>query len=91
MSTDDISREIEEIIAELSLPVTAAEDAAGWTPQSKEAALKYFFGMRTSLVSGTAIPPLGVARALDHWGVVGGELLEKIAKLTNKLRRQHAN
>lgn len=90
MTASEINDQIENIVATLRLPVTEEEGAGGWTAQSKEAALKYFVGLQHSLESGQPMPPPGIVRGLDHWGIIGGALLESIAKATNNIRRTHA-
>ncbi len=85
MTNLSINQQIETILQTLSLPVAAEDAAVVWSVQSKEAAYKYFVNLRTSMDSGQPLH-LGIVRGLDHWGVVGGELLESIAKVTNSLR-----
>ena len=84
-----ISEQIESIMQTLQAPITEEESSVGWSVPSKEAAHIYFIGLHAALDSGNPLPPLGIVRGLDHWGVVGGDLLESIAKATNQLRSSH--
>lgn len=87
MTTPSIEQQLHEILTVLSVPPTSEEEIDGWSNESKNAAYKYFSELHTAFASGATLPPLGIVRGLDHWGVVGGELLESIARVTNQLRR----
>lgn len=86
MMNQTIDETIEEVIADLAAPVSGAELADGWTAESKEAIKKSFEELKKKIRSGEALPPLNISRALDHWGVVGGKILEKSARISNNLR-----
>jgi hypothetical protein len=81
-----IIKKIDEVIGELSLPLTSKEAAEGWTERGKVAIEAFFKELRSKILSGEPLPSLSIARGLDHWGVVNGELLEKSAKISNDLR-----
>ena len=80
VSGQNILVKIDSIIEALSTSISAAETADGWTPESKEAVKTFFVGLKDKLQSGEALPPMSISRALDHWGVIGGEILEKSAQ-----------
>lgn len=86
MVNQTIDKKIDEVIADLSAPVSASESADGWTPESKKAIKTFFEDLKQKLQSGEALPPLNISRALDHWGVVSGSILEKSAQISNELR-----
>ena len=86
MSTPTIEQQLSDILAALSVPPTADEEQSGWSQESKSAIHKYFSELKAAVDSGSQLPPLGVLRGLDHWGVVGGELFRSIAQVTNCLR-----
>jgi hypothetical protein len=77
---------IDDILSQLRHPVSAQEAIDGWDVESKDAARTYFELLSNSLKSDSPLPPLGIVRGLDHWGVIGGRLLDEIAKVTNMLR-----
>lgn len=79
--------EVESILARLDMPLDANDFASGWTIESQEAAKQYFRTLQSALISNQPRPPLGIVRGLDHRGVVGGDLLEEIARVTNVLRK----
>lgn len=89
MMNQTIEDRIDEVIANLAAPVDVAESSDGWTPESKSAAKVFFEDLKKKMQSGAALPPLNISRALDHWGVVGGEILEKSARISNELRLRH--
>ena len=80
--------DVKFMVEELSKPVSSAEVSDGWTKESKNAIRTYFLGLQSALQSGDALPPLEVVRALDHWGVIDGPLLEKAARISNFLRQR---
>jgi hypothetical protein len=86
MVNQTIDKKIDEVIANLSTPVSASETADGWTPESKRAIQTFFEDLKKKLQSGEALAPLNISRALDHWGVVSGSILEKSAQISNELR-----
>lgn len=86
MVNQTVDKKIDEVIADLSAPVSASESADGWTPESKKAIKTFFEDLKKKLQSGEALPPLNISRALDHWGVVSGSILEKSAQISNELR-----
>jgi hypothetical protein len=56
------------------MPLGRDELAAGWSEPSQQAMLKFFIDLRERIANGEELPYLGIVRALDHWGVLGGEL-----------------
>lgn len=86
MSKPSIEAEIDKVIDELSTPVSSSESLDGWTPESKKAIKLFFEDLKKKLQTDEKLPPLSISRALDHWGVVGGPLLEKSAHISNELR-----
>lgn len=79
--------EVELILARLDGALTEEDLVSGWTNESQEAAKQYFQTLRSALIANQPLPPLGIIRGLDHRGVVGGELLDEIARVTNLLRK----
>lgn len=81
-----IDKKINEVIADLSAPVSISEATDGWTPESKAAIKIFFEDLKRKLQAGEALPPLNISRALDHWGVINGPILEKSAQISNEIR-----
>jgi hypothetical protein len=86
MVNQTVEQKIDDVIAELSVPVSASESADGWTPESKKAIKAYFENLKPKLQAGEVLPPLDVCRGMDHWGVVSWPTLEKAAQISNELR-----
>ena len=78
---------VESIVKRLGQPLNNDDLEGGWTPESQEAANQYFQKLRSALIADQPLPPLGIVRGLDHRGVVGGDMLEEIARVTNMLRK----
>jgi hypothetical protein len=86
MVIQNVLIKIDAIISQLSSPLSSSESTDGWTAESKTAARKFFEGLGQKLQSGEPLPPLGISRALDHWGVTSGGILEMAAQISNQLR-----
>ena len=86
MTGRTVEEKIDWVIEVLSAPLTAAESAEGWTPESKAKIKSFFADLKSQILSGEQLPPLSIARALDHWGVISGEILEVSAQISNELR-----
>ena len=80
-----IDNKIDEIIAELSSPMSASESEEGWTPESKKTIKTFFEDLKKKLQSGEDLPPLNISVWLDHWGIISGSVLEKSAQISNEL------
>lgn len=90
MSNQTVENQIDVMLAQLSAPLSASEAADGWTSESKAATKTFFEELKQKLQSGDLLPPLSISRALDHWGVTGGEMMEMAAQISNKLRARQA-
>ena len=90
MSRATVIQDIDALLSRLSLPVSEAEAKDGWTAQSKAAARTYFLELRAAVHDGSQMPDLGIARGLDHWGVIGGDLLKEAARITNYVHETRA-
>lgn len=78
---------LDQLVVALSVPLTDAARAEGWTEAVQAKWLRIFQEMRTSVADGRNLPEASISRALDHDGVVAGPVLEKAAKLSNLVRR----
>lgn len=83
-----ITQEIKELINELSAPVTPGESRDGWRQEIKDRTRQFFEGIQETLRLKEPLRSLDIVRSLDHSGVTGGPLLNKIAKVINKLRSE---
>jgi len=90
MANQTIDNKIDEVIAELSFPMSASESADGWTPESKKSIKTFFEDLKKKLQSGEELPPLNISVWLDHWGIVSGSVLEKAAQISNELRSRRS-
>ena len=83
---ENLLQDIQSLLTQLRAGLTQDEDSNGWSKESKAAAAVYFDKLIASLRADSVLPSLGIVRGLDHWGVTGGDLLEEIARITNRLR-----
>lgn len=60
-----------------------------WTAESMSATRLLFEEIKQKLQRGEQLPPLSISRSLDHWGVVGGDILDMAARISNQLRSRH--
>jgi hypothetical protein len=82
-----IENEISTALKTLAQPLSPDEIAGGWTPEAKAAMHKLLTELKEKIQAGQSLPQLSLSRALDHWGVSDGALLEQMAHLSNELRR----
>lgn len=85
---DQLIAEIDALLARTQTPLTATETRDGWTEGAQQAAIRFLEKLRTQVVSEEQLPQMNLARALDSWGVVSGELLDGYAELSNNLRAE---
>jgi hypothetical protein len=83
---NQIVEDLNKLAADLCLPLSKADEAAGWTTRAQGALLNLLNEIREALVEGRPIPNLYIGRGLDHWGVVEGDLLERACALSISLR-----
>jgi hypothetical protein len=81
-----LEEKIDALLETLDRPVTSEEAADGWTLEAKSAMQKMFRDLRNKVHAGQPLPQLSISRALDHWGVGSGALLEQVAQLSNEIR-----
>ena len=82
----EATERVDTLLTALRSPISAEDAQNGWTEASRTAAIEYFSRLQSSLEDRSRLPPLGIVRGLDHWGVTGGHLLSDIGALTNDLR-----
>ena len=86
MRDQRILEKIDCVIDALAVPVSASEAADGWTPESKKSVKRFFESLKKTLQSNDTVPEMNIARSLDHWGIISGEILEQSAQISNELR-----
>ncbi|MGY1490796.1 hypothetical protein ACW4YW_15425 [Methylobacillus pratensis] len=83
---DQLIVEIDVLLARTQLPLTTEDIQNGWTLAAQQSAIKFLEKLRPQVDSEEQLPPMNLARALDSWGVVSGDLLNGYAELSNGLR-----
>lgn len=83
---DTLIIKIKHVIEVLSKPLPAEEIASGWTKKAQREWLKYFEGLLHDLNTNKVPNNVQIARAMDHWGIVSGSLLEEAAIISNQIR-----
>lgn len=68
------------------MPLSQADQAAGWTTGAQKATLTLLGEIRNSLVEGRPIAKINIGRGLDHWDIEDGGLFERACALSNSLR-----
>ena len=82
-----LEKEIVAVLEILAQPLSPEESASGWTPEAKGAMHKLLVELKGKVQAAQPLPKLSLSRGLDHWGVVDGALLERMAELSNELRK----
>jgi hypothetical protein len=82
-----VSSKIDTLLESLNAPLSSQEMADGWITESKHAMAEYFTDLQRRLAVGE-VPAsvIHVLRALDHWGVRSGALLDLAVEISNDLR-----
>jgi len=84
---DEVIELIDQMLHELEKPLTFEMQSHGWSEGARQAYLKWFSDLRKDLLEGTSdIFPTLIARSMDHWGIVDGDLLNLGARIGNLLR-----
>jgi hypothetical protein len=88
---DSLLARLDGLIGRLGEPVDAERASHGWSEAAAAGVRTRLVAFRELVAHDEALPvpadrPLNLARALDHWGVHGGELLEDLALLESHLR-----
>jgi hypothetical protein len=84
---DQVIDIIDEIISSLSNPLTDDDISGGWTEEAKLHYYHLFLDLKSNLISKSSDPwPTQFARGLDYWGIINGDLHERIMLASTKLR-----
>jgi len=89
MGVIDAIEALDGLAATLRQPLTQADMEAGWTNQSQQAAIDGLDRLRADLSDGWGdfadYSSHHLVRVFDHWGVVRGDLLGRLAALQEQL------
>jgi hypothetical protein len=83
---EDLLVKVREMVGRLSGPLPPDELKGGWTEKSRLAMRGFFTDLQSKLETGSDLPDLQITRGMDSWGIVGGDLLEQAAVISNELR-----
>lgn len=78
--------DIDALLALLRQPLSRASASDGWTTATATKWRGIFEELRDHVANGRPTPAASIARAMDFDGIVGGELLERAAAISNALR-----
>jgi hypothetical protein len=84
-----IALQLAELVEIFSQPFPRALDRDGWCERSWAKWGRIFQEMQKTFVAGDSLPDASIARAMDFDGIVGGDLLERAARVSNLIRHFH--
>jgi hypothetical protein len=92
MNLESLLTELDQLVDQLSLPLSRALADDGWDGESAAMISQQLNALRSQIEMRGEIPPmaerpLNMVRTLDHWGVQRGDLIEELASLEGRLRR----
>lgn len=83
---NQLLNELDELIAAIEQPLTSDELVNGWSPEAQSATLGFLRSIQEAASQGREIPDVTHGgRALDHWGVLEGPLMEAACAFYNHL------
>ena len=85
MTPSELIQAVRGMCKALAKPLPAEEYAAGWSEKSRLDMLRFFEKLENDPRSGADIPYFSIGRALDHYGVGAGNLLEEACRISNAL------
>lgn len=80
-----LAADLDALLDKLLAPVTADEQAHGWTPQAKAGFAGYVRERKAELGKGALSGDPGLVRGLDAWGVSDGDLYDEIMNFDRRL------
>lgn len=90
-TTGLLLQRVDKIITTLSNPLSADNMGGGWSEESRLAMLRFFETLRDDLVNGVDVSAkaeyASIARGMDHWGIVSGQLLEDATRVSAEIRK----
>jgi hypothetical protein len=87
-SKDQLLAEIDALLEKTKMPLTTTEIRNGWAEAAQHAGITFLEKLREQINAEENLSQMNLARALDSWGVVSGELLDCYAELSNYLRER---
>ncbi len=88
MTRTELIQAVRDIAARLEKPLSPEESAAGWTEKSCADTLRFFRKLEIDLSNGADIPYVSIGRALDGFGIDGGQLLEDACRISVALNER---
>lgn len=86
MNKMELIKRIKAMIDRLNSPLLERDRHEGWTDDSRNSMRKFFIQMEVDLRSDRPLKEfpqyLSITRALDFWGVSGGDLLEESSRIS---------
>lgn len=90
MDSSDIETRCSALIARLSGSLTSVDCDDGWTEEARDAILALLRRLQNDLRNDIQVDEVpeyrSMARGLDHWGIEGGEIMERVAELSQAVR-----
>jgi hypothetical protein len=83
---ESLASKVNSLIDSLLNPLSPNEISNGWSEARQTAIRSSLDDLRTKLLRNERIPYFGIVRALDHWGITGGDLFQKAAEIDYGLR-----
>jgi hypothetical protein len=86
-------RHLEQLISKLEQPISEAEAKQGWTVRNRQELIQFFSGLLHRLKDERHLRQderdIPIVRAMDHYGIIGGEALEDAATIEEELQNLH--
>lgn len=90
-TTDLLLQRVDKIVRKLSNQLSENDIDGGWCEESRLAMLKFFETLRDDLLNGVDVSTkaeyASIARGMDHWGIVSGQLLEEATGISAEIRK----
>ena len=80
-----LAAQLDALLIKLSAPVTADEQAHGWTTEAKAGMAEYARDAKIRFAREALVRDFSLVRGLDAWGVGGGQLYDEIMDFNRQL------
>lgn len=82
----ELQRLLDDLAQRLSQTLSPVDTQNGWTVDAQQAIGLLIADLRVKLATGKELPHISLSRGLDSWGILGGDLAEATAVLSNAMR-----
>ena len=94
LSQSKVIEMMDKLIEILSQRLPEIEHVHGWSERSRINYHNYFIRLRKEVISEEAIDHthfsnLSIPRSMDHWGINGGDIMERAATISELIRNNH--